>query len=153
MARLVEGMGSIDSPPTPRRIVESDLSSLKLLAQFCQAGFVLLLTTSLRLMLRSTRCEEGVGGLFGAAGGASSLIRNAGVKEVGRYNTVRDLLSDVQVMLSQGFESCAAPTWLNLSPLPMSMFTKPAPQGLLLRALMIILPATLWRSIFMLEMI
>eukprot|EP00983_Pelagomonas_calceolata_P018888 593922-Pelagomonas_calceolata.AAC.1 len=36
-----------------------------------------------------------------AAGGASSLIRNAGVKEVGRYNMVRGLLSDVQVMLSK----------------------------------------------------
>eukprot|EP00983_Pelagomonas_calceolata_P123543 1161018-Pelagomonas_calceolata.AAC.5 len=36
-----------------------------------------------------------------AAGGASSLIRNAGFKEVGRCSTVRDLLSDVQVMLSK----------------------------------------------------
>eukprot|EP00983_Pelagomonas_calceolata_P074398 1152541-Pelagomonas_calceolata.AAC.4 len=42
----------------------------------------------------------------GAAGVASSLIRNTGVKEVGRYNTVRDLLSDVQVMLGQTV--CAA---------------------------------------------
>eukprot|EP00983_Pelagomonas_calceolata_P017354 544586-Pelagomonas_calceolata.AAC.1 len=30
---------------------------------------------------------------------------------------------------------------------------RPAPQGLLPRALMIILPAILWRSVFMLEMI
>eukprot|EP00983_Pelagomonas_calceolata_P114604 1160111-Pelagomonas_calceolata.AAC.16 len=36
-----------------------------------------------------------------ADGGASILIRNAKVKEVGRYNTVRGLLSDVQVMLRQ----------------------------------------------------
>eukprot|EP00983_Pelagomonas_calceolata_P132622 1161888-Pelagomonas_calceolata.AAC.2 len=58
----------------------------------CLAGVVLLLTPS-RLILGNTgtRCERGVGGLFG----------NAGVKEVGRYNVVRDLLSDVQVMLSQ----------------------------------------------------
>eukprot|EP00983_Pelagomonas_calceolata_P025264 793656-Pelagomonas_calceolata.AAC.1 len=41
-----------------------------------------------------------------AAGGASSLIRNAGVKEVGRYSTVRDLLCDMHVMLSQSI--CAA---------------------------------------------
>eukprot|EP00983_Pelagomonas_calceolata_P013331 426001-Pelagomonas_calceolata.AAC.1 len=47
-----------------------------------------------------------------------------------------------------GFEGCAA----TLSSLPMSVLTKPAPQGLLLRALMIILPPTLWRSVFMLEM-
>eukprot|EP00983_Pelagomonas_calceolata_P065546 1148631-Pelagomonas_calceolata.AAC.3 len=43
---------------------------------------------------------------IGAAGGASSLIRNAGVKEVWRHNTIRDMLSDVQVMLSQMI--CAA---------------------------------------------
>eukprot|EP00983_Pelagomonas_calceolata_P080658 1155238-Pelagomonas_calceolata.AAC.1 len=41
-----------------------------------------------------------------AARGASSLIRNIGNKEVWRYNTIRYLLSDVQVMLSQTF--CAA---------------------------------------------
>eukprot|EP00983_Pelagomonas_calceolata_P075541 1153063-Pelagomonas_calceolata.AAC.1 len=41
-----------------------------------------------------------------AAGVAFSLIRNNGVKEVGRNNTVRNLLSDVQVMLSQTV--CAA---------------------------------------------
>eukprot|EP00983_Pelagomonas_calceolata_P073463 1152148-Pelagomonas_calceolata.AAC.1 len=35
--------------------------------QNCLAG-VVLLTSSLRLILRSTRCEEGVGGLFGLAG-------------------------------------------------------------------------------------
>eukprot|EP00983_Pelagomonas_calceolata_P089989 1157366-Pelagomonas_calceolata.AAC.2 len=33
------------------------------------------------------------------------------------------------------------------SSFPMSMLTKPAPQGLLLRAFVIILPATLWRSV------
>eukprot|EP00983_Pelagomonas_calceolata_P040928 1137828-Pelagomonas_calceolata.AAC.1 len=43
---------------------------------------------------------------IGTAGGASSLIRNAGVEEVGRHNAVRDLFSDVQVMLSQTV--CAA---------------------------------------------
>eukprot|EP00983_Pelagomonas_calceolata_P062188 1147165-Pelagomonas_calceolata.AAC.2 len=41
----------------------------------------------------------------------------------------------------------------DLSLLPMPVLTKPAPQGLLLRALMIILPAILWRSVSMLEMI
>eukprot|EP00983_Pelagomonas_calceolata_P066753 1149201-Pelagomonas_calceolata.AAC.1 len=39
----------------------------------------------------------------------------------------------------------------NLSSFPMSMLTKPAPQGLLLGALIIILPATLWHSAFMLQ--
>eukprot|EP00983_Pelagomonas_calceolata_P018585 583056-Pelagomonas_calceolata.AAC.1 len=34
----------------------------------------------------------------------------------------------------------------NLSPLPMSVLTRPAPQGLLLRALIIILSAKKWRS-------
>eukprot|EP00983_Pelagomonas_calceolata_P067019 1149319-Pelagomonas_calceolata.AAC.1 len=34
----------------------------------CLAGVVLLLITSLRLILRSTRCEEGVCGLLGVAG-------------------------------------------------------------------------------------
>eukprot|EP00983_Pelagomonas_calceolata_P058606 1145562-Pelagomonas_calceolata.AAC.1 len=43
---------------------------------------------------------------IGAAGGTSSLIRNAGVKELGRCNTVRDLLSDVHIMLSKTV--CAA---------------------------------------------
>eukprot|EP00983_Pelagomonas_calceolata_P066870 1149243-Pelagomonas_calceolata.AAC.2 len=43
---------------------------------------------------------------IGVAGVASSLIRNAGVKEVGRYSAIRDMLSDVQVMLSQTI--CAA---------------------------------------------
>eukprot|EP00983_Pelagomonas_calceolata_P011069 356917-Pelagomonas_calceolata.AAC.1 len=82
------------------------------------AGVVLLLTSSLRLILRSIQCEltSPRGGSrwyiwvrrarsnqisIRAAGGAPSLIRNAGFKEAGRYNTVRDLLSDVQVMLSQ----------------------------------------------------
>eukprot|EP00983_Pelagomonas_calceolata_P049110 1141358-Pelagomonas_calceolata.AAC.1 len=38
------GMGSIDSPThTQKDCVESDLSALKLLAQFCLAGLVLLL--------------------------------------------------------------------------------------------------------------
>eukprot|EP00983_Pelagomonas_calceolata_P030462 955906-Pelagomonas_calceolata.AAC.1 len=45
-------------------------------------------------------------GNVGAAGFASSLIRNARVKEVGKYNTVRDLLSYLQVMLGQTV--CAA---------------------------------------------
>eukprot|EP00983_Pelagomonas_calceolata_P046242 1140070-Pelagomonas_calceolata.AAC.5 len=49
----------------------------------------------------------------------------------------------------QGFGDCAA----NLSSLPMSVLNKPAPQGLILRALIVILPATLWRPVFMLEMI
>eukprot|EP00983_Pelagomonas_calceolata_P035732 1118660-Pelagomonas_calceolata.AAC.2 len=35
------------------------------------------------------------------AGVTSSLIRNTGVKETWRYNTIRDLLSGVQVMLGQ----------------------------------------------------
>eukprot|EP00983_Pelagomonas_calceolata_P005434 177006-Pelagomonas_calceolata.AAC.1 len=85
----------------------------------CLAGVVLLFTNSLRLILRCTRCEEGGGGLFGLAGQGvtkiaqemrlldpTSLIRNAGVEEVGRYNAIRDLLSDVHVMLGQMF--CAA---------------------------------------------
>eukprot|EP00983_Pelagomonas_calceolata_P120295 1160691-Pelagomonas_calceolata.AAC.2 len=37
--------------------------------------------------------------------------------------------------------------------LPMSMLTKPASQRLLLRAVVIILPATLWRPVFMLDLI
>eukprot|EP00983_Pelagomonas_calceolata_P050549 1142020-Pelagomonas_calceolata.AAC.2 len=41
-----------------------------------------------------------------AAGVASSLIRNTGVKKAWRYYTNRDLLSDVQVML--GLTDCAA---------------------------------------------
>eukprot|EP00983_Pelagomonas_calceolata_P048364 1141022-Pelagomonas_calceolata.AAC.8 len=78
-------MGSVDGPThTQRDCVESDLSALKLSAQFgygafgcsihevqlasCLAGVVLFLTTSLRLILRSTPCERGVGGLFGIAG-------------------------------------------------------------------------------------
>eukprot|EP00983_Pelagomonas_calceolata_P031986 1003626-Pelagomonas_calceolata.AAC.1 len=34
----------------------------------CLAGVVLLLTSSLRLILQTTRCEGGVGGIFGLAG-------------------------------------------------------------------------------------
>eukprot|EP00983_Pelagomonas_calceolata_P130675 1161703-Pelagomonas_calceolata.AAC.1 len=76
-------MGSIDSPThTQKDCVESDLSALKLFYTVhcvvavrllaghrasCLAGFVLLLTSSLRLILRSTRCEGGAGGLFGLA--------------------------------------------------------------------------------------
>eukprot|EP00983_Pelagomonas_calceolata_P015843 502263-Pelagomonas_calceolata.AAC.1 len=41
-----------------------------------------------------------------AAGVASSLIRKTGVKEAGRCCMIRDLLSDVQVMLGQTV--CAA---------------------------------------------
>eukprot|EP00967_Tisochrysis_lutea_P085250 scaffold119531_cov14-Tisochrysis_lutea.AAC.1 len=40
------------------------------------------------------------------AGVASSFIRNTGVEEVWRYHTIRDVLSDVQVML--GLTVCAA---------------------------------------------
>eukprot|EP00983_Pelagomonas_calceolata_P047044 1140439-Pelagomonas_calceolata.AAC.1 len=40
---------------------------------------------------------------------------------------------------------------LRRSFLSMSTLTKPAPKGLLLRALMIILPATVWRSVFILR--
>eukprot|EP00983_Pelagomonas_calceolata_P094750 1157921-Pelagomonas_calceolata.AAC.7 len=40
----------------------------------CLAGVVLLLTSSLRLILRSTRCEEGVGGLFGLSGQGATKI-------------------------------------------------------------------------------
>ena len=36
-----------------------------------------------------------------AAGAASSLLRNVLLEEIGGYNTVRDMLRDVQVMLSQ----------------------------------------------------
>eukprot|EP00983_Pelagomonas_calceolata_P131413 1161773-Pelagomonas_calceolata.AAC.32 len=87
MARLVEGMGSTDSPThTQEDYVESDLSTLKLFAQF----------TVLLLRARSDHWQDSIR----AAGGASSLIRNAGVKEVGRYNPARDF-SDVQVILSQ----------------------------------------------------
>eukprot|EP00983_Pelagomonas_calceolata_P011745 378002-Pelagomonas_calceolata.AAC.1 len=75
----------------------------------------------------SAQCEEGVGCLFGlggqdqdsirAAGGASSLIRNTGGKEVWRCNEVRDLLSDVHVMLIQ--TACAAYIHLVARVLPM----------------------------------
>eukprot|EP00983_Pelagomonas_calceolata_P066350 1148990-Pelagomonas_calceolata.AAC.4 len=37
-------------------------------SRICLAGVVLLLTSSLRLILRSTQCEGGVGDLFGLAG-------------------------------------------------------------------------------------
>eukprot|EP00983_Pelagomonas_calceolata_P086177 1156712-Pelagomonas_calceolata.AAC.4 len=81
------------------------------------ARVVLLLTSSLHLILWSIRCEGRVGGLFGsagqgvtksirAAGSTSSLIRNAGGKEVWRYLTIKNLLSNVQVMLGQTV--CAA---------------------------------------------
>eukprot|EP00983_Pelagomonas_calceolata_P118261 1160490-Pelagomonas_calceolata.AAC.6 len=74
MAHLAKGMGSIDNPThTQEDCVESDLSTLKLFAQFavlslCLAGAVLLLSSSIRLILWSTRCEGEVGGLFGSAG-------------------------------------------------------------------------------------
>eukprot|EP00983_Pelagomonas_calceolata_P061282 1146767-Pelagomonas_calceolata.AAC.4 len=65
MARLVEGMGSIDSPTlTQKYCVESGLGTLKLFAQFT----VLLLAGSDQGSIR-------------AAGAAFSLIRNVGSKE------------------------------------------------------------------------
>eukprot|EP00983_Pelagomonas_calceolata_P107820 1159388-Pelagomonas_calceolata.AAC.30 len=74
-------MGSIDSPTqTQEDCVESDLSTFKL-----------------------ARSDQDS---IKAAGGASSLIRNARVRKVGRYNTIRGLFSDMQVMLSQTV--CAA---------------------------------------------
>eukprot|EP00983_Pelagomonas_calceolata_P133021 1161925-Pelagomonas_calceolata.AAC.1 len=85
---LLQGMGSIDSPiHTQEDCVESDLSALKLFAQLTvlllealdmavlDVQFMKLpgwscaaLTSSLRLILRSTQCEGEVGGLFGLAG-------------------------------------------------------------------------------------
>eukprot|EP00983_Pelagomonas_calceolata_P075348 1152972-Pelagomonas_calceolata.AAC.2 len=54
MARLVEGMGSIDSPThTQKDCVESDLSTLQLFAQLTA------------LIMRSTQCEGGVGSMLG----------------------------------------------------------------------------------------
>eukprot|EP00983_Pelagomonas_calceolata_P016579 523439-Pelagomonas_calceolata.AAC.1 len=64
LGRPLQGMGTIDSPThTPKDFVESDLSTLNHLA-----GVVLLLISSLRLILRSSRCEGGVGGPFKLAG-------------------------------------------------------------------------------------
>eukprot|EP00983_Pelagomonas_calceolata_P050306 1141909-Pelagomonas_calceolata.AAC.1 len=79
MARLDKGMGSIDNTThTQEDCVESDVSTLKLFAQ-----------------------ERSDQDSIRVAGGASSLIRNTGVKDVWRYCTIKNLLSDVQVMLSQ----------------------------------------------------
>eukprot|EP00983_Pelagomonas_calceolata_P047386 1140623-Pelagomonas_calceolata.AAC.2 len=75
------------------------------------------------------------------------------VLDFNQVHICQSFLSHVQEEVQEGTQTrgiwrlCCA----NLSPLP--MLTKPDPQELLLRALMIILPATLWRSIFMLEMI
>eukprot|EP00983_Pelagomonas_calceolata_P128722 1161540-Pelagomonas_calceolata.AAC.2 len=87
LGRPLRGMGSIDSPTdTQEDCVESDLGTLSslrsslcrcceasswapgLVPSHCLAGVVLLLTSSLRLILWSAQCEEGVGGLFGLAG-------------------------------------------------------------------------------------
>eukprot|EP00983_Pelagomonas_calceolata_P034153 1069742-Pelagomonas_calceolata.AAC.1 len=45
-----------------------------LVSSHCLAGVVLLLTSSLRLILRSTQCEGGVDGLFGLAGQGVTMI-------------------------------------------------------------------------------
>eukprot|EP00983_Pelagomonas_calceolata_P003767 122477-Pelagomonas_calceolata.AAC.3 len=91
--------------------VESDLGTLKLVAQLSviavrllaghQAsclhmhGVAWLELCCFLLLHYISYCEvPDVSGW--AAGGASSLIRNVGVKEVGRYDTIRDSLSDVQ---------------------------------------------------------
>eukprot|EP00983_Pelagomonas_calceolata_P029879 935425-Pelagomonas_calceolata.AAC.1 len=80
------GTGSTHSPThTQKDCVESDLSALKLRISLCCCGeaphwapgldvqFMKLpgwscAASSLRLILRSTRCEGGVGSLFGLAG-------------------------------------------------------------------------------------
>eukprot|EP00983_Pelagomonas_calceolata_P085507 1156573-Pelagomonas_calceolata.AAC.2 len=109
MARLVEGTGSIDSPThTQKDFVEtfgtSELSSrtCSLLQLTLVHKFDVVRLQAFLLQL-SCPCRQGKSDQdsIGAAGGPSSLIRNAGVKEVGRYNTVGDLLSDVQVVMSQ----------------------------------------------------
>eukprot|EP00983_Pelagomonas_calceolata_P123658 1161030-Pelagomonas_calceolata.AAC.7 len=74
LGRPLQGMGSVDSPThTQKDCVESGLSALKLFAQFtvlllCRDGVVLLLTSSKPLILRSTQCEGGLGGLLRLAG-------------------------------------------------------------------------------------
>eukprot|EP00983_Pelagomonas_calceolata_P123589 1161024-Pelagomonas_calceolata.AAC.1 len=62
----------------------------------------------------------------------SRSLREITWKEVGGYNSVRCMCGDLEAVLRQPIIT------------PMSVLTKPAPHGLLLRALMImILPATL----------
>eukprot|EP00983_Pelagomonas_calceolata_P094431 1157890-Pelagomonas_calceolata.AAC.8 len=73
MARLVEGMGKIDSPThTQEDCVESDLSTLNTYGGLGVQSMKLPgwnhAASSFRPILRSTRCEEGEGSLLGFAG-------------------------------------------------------------------------------------
>eukprot|EP00983_Pelagomonas_calceolata_P045391 1139719-Pelagomonas_calceolata.AAC.1 len=73
MACLVEGVGSVDSPThTQKDCVKSDLSTLKLFAQWY-------------IWVSRARSDQDS---VRAAEGASSLIRNAGAKEVMLGQTV-----------------------------------------------------------------
>eukprot|EP00983_Pelagomonas_calceolata_P045281 1139654-Pelagomonas_calceolata.AAC.2 len=67
-----------------------DVQIMKLPGWSCDASYFFITSHTAEHPARSDRDSTR------AAGGASSLIRNAGVKEAGRYNAVRDLLSDVQ---------------------------------------------------------
>eukprot|EP00983_Pelagomonas_calceolata_P027410 860882-Pelagomonas_calceolata.AAC.1 len=89
MARLVEGMGSVNSTThTQEDCVENDFGTLESFAHFT-------------VLLRARSDQDSIG----AAGVASSLIRNTGVKEIWRYQKIRDLLSDVQVILGQEYKT------------------------------------------------
>eukprot|EP00983_Pelagomonas_calceolata_P073672 1152218-Pelagomonas_calceolata.AAC.3 len=87
MARLVEGMGSMDSPTHSQNIcVESDLSALELFAHFTLPGWSCAASYFFFTSPTAGRARSDQDTIM-AAEGVSSLIRNAGVKEVGRYNT------------------------------------------------------------------
>eukprot|EP00983_Pelagomonas_calceolata_P119170 1160574-Pelagomonas_calceolata.AAC.1 len=96
---MIQGMGIIYRPThTQEDSVESDLSTLN-----CLARVVLLLTSSLRLILRSTQCGGGVGGLFGLAGQGVTKIAS-GRHVLLLLSCPRDRLVDggTQTLLSVG---------------------------------------------------